>query len=88
MNGLNWPPRTQKEFDAWLRYQKAELTALPLVPKRVKLGEKTIDLPDELREEIAASDDPLRQIYAAVERYLVSEHLSEFVAAGSSFTFC
>ena len=88
MNGLNWPPRTQKEFDAWLRYQKAELTALPIIPERVKLGETIIDLPDQLREEIAASDDPLRQMHGAVERYLFGEHLSEFVAAGSSFAFC
>ncbi len=85
---MKWPPKTDAEFDAWLKYQKAELTALPIVPTKVKLGDDTIDIPEDVRIEIAGSDDILNAIRLKIELFLCSEYLDKFLAAGSCFEFC
>lgn len=85
---MKWPPKSDAEFAAWLKYQKTELIALPLVPKKVKVGDEIIDIPQELREEIAVSDNVLKEIALRIELFLCSEHQSKFLAAGSVFSFC
>jgi len=78
---MKFPPETDAEFDAYLKYQKAELLALPLIPMTIKLNGKQIQVPAEVREEIAQHDDFIHYIRPRLELFLLSEHKSELIAA-------
>jgi hypothetical protein len=68
---MNFPPRTEKEFQAYLLWQKQEALALDLIPLKVKLNDgKIIELPEELREQISQENDFIGQTRPLIEAWL------------------
>ena len=88
MSKLRFPPRSTEEFAAWLKYQKEELLALPLVPRAVMLGGKELKLPEELRIAIAQSDHFVREIVPRIEGWLYERHPERFAQAGGVYEIC
>lgn len=80
-----FPPETQEEFDAWLVYQKQEGLVLDLLPNKMRINGKTIDIPEEVREQVAQSDDFVNEMRGILERFLMAEHMSDYLSGNGEF---
>lgn len=85
---MKFPPETDEEFNAYLKYQKSELLALPLIPTKINLKGKQITIPEEIREEIAQDDDFIYKIRPRLELFLLEWYREELADAGFEFSWC
>lgn len=82
---LVFPPKSEEEFSLWLSYQQAELLALPLIPKAVKLNSKVIPIPEEVRVSIAQAEDFLSATGPAISSYLFEHFQNDFMEVTGQF---
>lgn len=82
---MKFPPQTNKEFESWLKYQKEELLALPLVPIKIIVNDKIIKIPEELREEIAKTDNFIYEIRPLLAQFLREDYYPDLLASDDQF---
>ena len=77
---MNWPPKTPQEIAAYLKYQKTEGLALPLIPIAVQINSKRIEIPEAIRDEISKENNFMKAMMPRIEQFLREEHGEDYFA--------